>query len=418
MRSALPADANLLAVRTQPVARGDLNESINAAGDVEPKTKVSISARVSARISELPYREGQDVTKGNPDAHPPIPPSVLVKLDSKDLEAALSQSQANYDAKTAQITESQARLAAQQAAIEESQVLLADAVRDLGRQHQLLQTQDVSQSQVDAAQTKVDQIHAQLDAARRNLEAEQADLVVQQHEREGAKAEIAAAQENLSYATILSPIDGTVTKINAEEGELVVTGTMNNAGTVILEVADLSEMLVNARVEEADIATVHPGQKAKVRLMAFPDQVFKGVVQTVALEQTDEKDGTKDYLAAILLDTAGKRIPSGLSADVEIATQQHKNVLKIPSQAVLGRPVDDLSPEALKAPEVDKTKSVATVVYIVKDGKTLATPVKIGASDLTDTIIESGLRGGEHVVIGPYTVLGSLANGQAVKETK
>lgn len=415
MRSSMSAAADPTSVRCETVKRGELDETINAAGGVEPKTKVSISARVSARIAELPFKEGEEVTKGNPDAHPPVPASMLVKLDSKDLEAALKQSEANYEAKTAQIEESRAHLAAQGASIEESKVLLADAQRDLKRQQQLLATQDVSQSQVDTAQTKVDQIRAQLDAAERNLEAEQADLIVQQHEREAAEAEIAAARDNLSYATILSPINGTVTRINAEAGEMVVTGTMNNPGTVILEVADLSVMLVNAQIEEADIAKVHAGQKAKIRMQAYPDQIFDGVVQTVALAETDEKDGTKDYKAEILLNTGGKRIPSGLSADVEISTEQHKNILKIPSQSVLGRPIDDLPADMRNKPEVDKTKSVATVVFTVRDGKAYAVPVKIGASDITDTIIQSGVKEGDQIITGPYNILQSVANGQTVK---
>jgi HlyD family secretion protein len=199
-------------------------------------------------------------------------------------------------------------------------------------------------------------------------------------------------------------------------GELVVTGTMDNAGTVILEVADLSQMLVNASIEEADIAKVKIGQKAKVRMQAYPDQVFDGVVRSVALAQTDEKDGTKDYKAEVLLNTSGKRLPTGLSADVEISTQQHKNILKVPSQAVLGRPLDDLPPEIRKSPEIDKTKTVAVVVFVVRDGKAVAVPVKIDASDISDTIIDSGLKGGEHVIVGPYTVLGSIANDQSVKE--
>ncbi|HWB53828.1 MAG TPA: hypothetical protein VG722_06535, partial [Tepidisphaeraceae bacterium] len=181
MRTSMQTQAAQMAVRCEAVSRGELDETVNAAGDVEPKTKVSISARVAARIAAIPFKEGQDVTKGNPDAHPPAPASILVKLDSKDLEAALTQAQANYDAKIAQIEESRAHLVAQQASIKESKVLLADAQRDLGRQKQLLTTQDVSQSQVDSAQTKVDQIETQLAAGQANLKAEQADLVVQQH---------------------------------------------------------------------------------------------------------------------------------------------------------------------------------------------------------------------------------------------
>ena len=133
MRSSVSNRPNQINVGgASSLGSGDLSETINAAGDVEPKTKVSISARVSARIAEIPFKEGDDVTAGNPNANPPVPPSMLVKLDSKDLEASLKQSEANYDAKTAQIEESKSRLAAQAANIEESHVLYADAQRKSG----------------------------------------------------------------------------------------------------------------------------------------------------------------------------------------------------------------------------------------------------------------------------------------------
>ncbi|HEX2971331.1 MAG TPA: efflux RND transporter periplasmic adaptor subunit [Tepidisphaeraceae bacterium] len=410
------AAAEGTAVRVEPVALGDLVEIVSAPGLVQPKEKVSISARIAARIVDLPFDEGQAVTCGNPNANPPIPPSVLVKLDDKDLKAALRSTQARRDAQESQIKVAEAQIQAQRAQIVGSRVSLADAERDLRRQKELLASKDVSQAIVDQAQAKVDGYKAQLDSALENLRADEASLTVMQHNLEAAAADIVRAEDNLSYTTILSPIDGVVTRMNAKVGELVMTGTMNNAGTVILEVADLSKMLVVARVDETSMANLEVGQKATVRMQAYPDRVFEGTVDTVALAHTDDRDGTKYFKVEILLKTEGKRIYSGLSADVDIETKRHSGVLKVPSQAVLGRPVDTLPTGIRDLPEVDKRKTMCPVVYRLVDGKAVATPVKIGASDVIYTIIESGVREGDRIVTGPYKVLESLQHDQKVKE--
>ncbi|MGE5610960.1 MAG: efflux RND transporter periplasmic adaptor subunit [Bacillota bacterium] len=412
------AEAEGTAVRIEPAARGDLVEIVSAPGLVQPKEKVNISARISARIVELPFDEGQAVTKGNSSANPPVPASVLVKLDDKDLKAALRSSQARRDAEEAQIKVSEARIQSQRAQIVGTRVSLADAERDLARQKQLLASKDVSQAVVDQAQAKVDTCKAQLDSALENLRADEASLLVMQHNLEAASADIVRAEDNLSYTTITSPIDGMVTKLNAKVGELVMTGTMNNAGTVIMEVADLSKMLVLARVDETSMANLEVGQKAAVRMQAYPDRVFEGIVDTVALAHTDDRDGTKYFKVEVLLKTEGKRIYSGLSADVDIETKRHADVIKVPSQAVLGRPVDTLPTGIRDLPEVDKRKTMCPVVYRFIDGKAVVTPVKIGASDVIYTILESGLQAGDRIVTGPYKVLESLQHDQKVKEEK
>src|SRR5207249_8779000 len=109
-----------------------------------------------------------------------------------------------------------------------------------------------------------------------SLEAEKASLIVSKHQLTAAAAEIARARDNLSYATITSPIDGIVTRLNAKIGEMVVMGTMNNAGTVILEVSDLTEMQVDAQIDESNIASVKDGQHAKVRISACPVELIDG----------------------------------------------------------------------------------------------------------------------------------------------
>lgn len=418
LRSRMDKAKEPTAVRVEPAARGPLIEVVSAPGIVQPRTKVNISARISARITELPFVEGQRVSRGNPQTLPPLPPSVLVRLDSKELEADLRSEQARYAAQETEIAVAQARISAQEAQIESRRISLADADRELKRQKQLAEQGDVSKVALEQAQTKVDSLQAQLDADLRGLKAEQISLQVRQHNLRSTEADIEKKREALKYTVIESPIDGLVTRLNAKVGELVVTGTMNNAGTVIMEVADLSQMLLLARVDEMAIAAVKPGQKALVRMQAYPDEVFEGVVETVALANTDEKDGTKYYKTEILLKTGNRQIFSGLTADVDIQTHNHQNVIRVPSQAVLSRPVDDLPAEIRERPEVDKTKTTATVVYRFIDSKAVVTPVTIGPSDMTHTIIRSGLAEADLVITGPYKVLESITHDTPVKDSR
>lgn len=407
-------------VRLDAVTRGELIETVSAPGQVQAKTKVSISARVSARIIELPFKSGDRVTRGDPTANPPIPPSVLVRLDSKDLEAQLRAAEARYAAQKSQIDVTNARVEAQKALVDARKAELDDAERDLARQEKLFESKDVAQSIVEAAQTRFDQLNSQYLAILQQLEEARYNLDVQKHQLDVAEAEIARARDSLSYTTITSPIDGVVTKVNSEVGELVVIGTMNNPGTVILEVADLSKMIVNARVDEATVAEVKLGQPAKVRSQAYRDKVFQGTVTAVALALTEEqRENLKYYKTEITLENdPNQQVLSGLTADVDIETRKHSDVLKVPSQAVMGRPSDELPLAVRDAPEVDKTRTLATVVYRFVDGKAMVTPVKIGASDVTHTIIESGLSEGDAIIAGPYKVLEALKHEQKVRDEK
>lgn len=426
MRGGKEERSDAISIRVDTVGRGDLIEIVSAPGQVQPKTKVQISARVPARIKELPVDEGMKVTAGDPNANPPIPATVLVKLDATELEAQLRAVEARASGQKAQYAEAEARILASEANIEAARVELADAMRDLNRQKQLFESQDVSQVVVEQAQMKADQLSKQLEASQRQHDADKLNLKVLTHGIEAAEAEIVRAKDNLNYTTIDSPIDGVVTRLNAKAGEMVVTGTMNNPGTVILEVSDLSQMQVDAQIDENNIAFVKENQKAKIRIAAYPDELFDGVVKLVGLDTAQEQGGNrfggggggqmgKWYKARIVLDTKGRRIPAGLSADVYIEADAHHGVIKVPTQAVLGRPVDDLPASVKEKPEVDKNKTIATVVFVAKDDKAVLTPVTIGASDMTHTVIESGLKDGDKIVVGPYKALPGLKDGQKVK---
>ncbi len=406
-------------VRVEECLPGELVEFVSAPGEIEPKSKVEISAKASARVVALPYEEGERVTKGDPNANPPVPPSLLVQLDSKDLESQLLSARARRNAQAATIEVEKARIASQKANLIGTAASLEQARTNLTRLKRLISTNDISQLDFDQAKLKLDELEAQYKAAQHTLASAELNLKVLQYNLAAADASIAQAQENLSYTTIVSPIDGIITRINAEVGEMVMTGTMNNPGTVIMEVGDLSQMLVVAQVDEADVGKLEVGQKAAVFIDAYPNREFKGTVYTIALSNDLSRQGTKYYRTEILLEQTELRLHSGLTANVDIETRTYCDVLAIPSQAVMTREIESLPLDIRdKSPQVDKSKTFATVVFRYNDGKAVITPVKIGPSNLTHTVIEAGLEKGEKVVVGPYKELEKLGHDQVIKDER
>lgn len=410
---------NALKVRSEQVQRGRLIETVNAPGEIEPRTKVDISAKVSARVIELPFEEGDQVTTGDPTADPPVPASVLVRLDSRDLESRLSSAEASREAQKAQIEVDKARILSQKATLIGQKARLEQAQMEFDRQKKLYESHDISQSAFDQARADLEDLQAQLDAAEQNIKAAELNLVVMEHNLQAAEARVEEAKEALSYTTIVAPMDGIITRLNAEVGEVVMTGTMNNPGTIILTVADLSQMILNAEVDETNVGLVEVGQPAKVHVQAFWEDEFEGVVNSIALTNSRSSAGTKYYETKILLKGDVRKLYTGLTADVDIQVKVYDDVLKVPSQAVLERKTEDL-PEDIRNsnPLVDPKKTFLTVVYRIVDGKTTVTPVRVGPSDMTHTIIEEGLSDEDRVLIGPYKVLETIGHGTAVEESK
>ncbi len=406
-------------VRIEKAQNGELVEFVSAPGEIEPRTKVEISAKVSARIIELPYEEGDVVTCGDPDANPPVQASVLVRLDAKDLESRLTSAEAGRAAQVANIEVEKARIAGQQASLAGLVASVEQARRNLERQKGLLESKDIAQATFDQARATFDELKSQHEAAKHTLKAAELNLVVLQHNIDVADAGIAQARDALSHMTIVSPINGVVTLLEAEVGEMVIMGTMNNPGTVIMVVGDLSQMLLVAQVDEADVGKMEVGQTATVKVQAFPDEEFNGVVDSIALTHRMSSTGTKYFRTEILLEGNVQKLYSGLTAHVDVETLKHENVLNLPSQAVLGLAIDDLPLKIREnSPEVDTAKTYATVVYRYIDGKAVVTPVKIGQSNLTHTIVESGITAEDKIVVGPYKVLESIKNDQMIQDER
>ena len=368
-------------VRIEPAYRSSITRTVSAPGLVEPRISVEISAQVSARIIALPFAEGERVQAGE----------VVVRLDAEDL--------------TARLDASKARLTAQEARLRGAEADLAVALSNFGRQRELHDTGDIADTVFEQAENRYNQAVAAVEMARADVEI--------------ARAQIIEAERNIAYTIITSPIDGVITTLNAEVGELVVVGTLNNAGSVILRVADLSDMLLKARVDESNVAQVKEGQEATVYINAYRDDPFLGTVERLGLERKRWEDGSHYYEAEIKLQEDPDRpLLSGFSATAEIAVQQFREVLVVPSQAVLDRRIDELPKATVDAAGglIDTRKTFATVVYTVVDGKAIAVPVDIGPSDLVETVILAGLDDGQRVIVGPFKTLVEMKDEQLVED--
>ncbi|MHC4289370.1 MAG: efflux RND transporter periplasmic adaptor subunit [Planctomycetota bacterium] len=396
-------------VRLETVQPDEFVEIINAPGEIRPETEVDISAKVSARIVELPFDEGDRVTAEEP--------SLLVRLDSKNLDSQLRSAVASRDAQQARTEVEKANLKARKASLEGTRASLKQAERELERQTKLLESQDISQASFDQVESNVKQLRSQYETAVHSIEAAELNLTVMKHNLTGAEARIEEVHEALSHTTIYSPIDGVITQLNAEVGEVVMTGTMNNPGTVILQVADLSTMTLLAEVDETNIGQIRIGQPAKIHIPAFWEEEFDGIVQNIALTQRLSRTGAKYYKTEILVTGDVSTLYSGMTADVDIETNRYDEVIKVPSQAVLVRRLDSLPLDiTTDNPTVDTKKIQIPVVYRLIDGKTVVTPVTIGPSDLTHTLIREGLNVGDVIVVGPYKILEGLYHNQSAKE--
>lgn len=361
-------------VVVQSATRGDLRQTINAPGSLEPKRMVQITAQVSARIVALPFEEGDTVREGD----------VVCRLDAEDLQARLDAAESRLRSQQSQ----------RQGALAEFEL----AQLELGRVQELFDTGDVAKTELDNARARFLQAQSSVSVIEAGIEA--------------ARADVRAARRDLENSVITSPITGRIVNLPVEVGETVL-GTFNNQGSLIMQIADLSTMLMRARVDETSVGLVREGQRAEVRLLAYRDRVFEGVVERVGLQRRIFTDGTS-YVQADVLVTQGEDdlLRTGLTANADIHVETVRDAIVVPSQAVLDRRVEGLPDTARFSPLVDRLRTFATVVYVVEDGVAKVRPVRAGVSDLTDTVILEGLVEGDRVVTGPFRVLRDLEDGK------
>ena len=376
-------------VWVEPVKVNTLVETVQAPGAIEPHTDVEIRPEVSAQILELPFREGDEVRRGD----------IVCQLNDKDLRAALVSARARRDGE-------QFRLRSDQARLEGLQSNIAFARRELERVETLYESGDYSERELDTAQERVEDLETSIQATTYSISVAESNLAA-------AEADIERAEDSLEKTTIVASMDGVITFLDVEVGE-VVTGSLTNPGTVMMVIADLSRMILKAEVAESDVAKVAVGQSAKIHINAYPDEVFSGTVRQIALQRSVSPNGTGYFETEVEIDLQGRRIYSGLIANVDIEIATHEGLI-VPYQAIVVREVEELPNGARDSELVDKTKRKANVVYRVVDGKAVCTPVKAGASDLTHRLILEGLDEGDQLIVGPYKVLETIKHDERVK---
>ncbi|MEE9131335.1 MAG: efflux RND transporter periplasmic adaptor subunit [Phycisphaerales bacterium] len=378
-------------VRIQELRPQTLVEVVSAPGEIEPFAKVDISAEVSARIVGLPFREGDEVRKGD----------VIVQLDDRDLQAALDSTKARRDAE-------QFRLQSEEARLTGSVSNLSFSRKELQRMQSLYGSGDVSRKSLDDAEQRVEDLDASIEAATHTISVIRSSLAA-------SEADIARAEDGLNNTIVVAPMTGVITELNMEVGEQVL-GTFNNIGSRIMTIADLTRMILTADVAESDIAAVREGQPAKIHINAYPDIVFEGTTTQIALQRTLSSEGAGVFKTEVEFDLQGRTIRSGHAANVDIEVARHRGLV-VESQAIVERLVEDLPSEIRRNnPLVDHAKRTTEVVYRVVDGKAVCTPVKSGPSDLTHTLVLEGLNEAEVVIVGPYKVLEKIEDGELIRD--
>jgi HlyD family secretion protein len=364
-------------VTVDKVKKQDLTSIISASGEVKPKKNINISAQVPGRIIKIGVEEGQEVKAGD----------FLLKLDATQYEAIADRDQNFIRAANADLIQAEARLQRDKNSLERVKQLFAD---DL-----------ISKEQLEAAQANFDVTAAQTNAIHFQIKQ--------------AEASLKSTLDNLAKTTYGSPIDGIITSLRVEEGEVAIIGTMNNPGTVLLTIADLSVMEVEVEVDETDVVGVALGQSANIRVDAFPDTVFKGKVTEVgssAIQRTTGVSATqesKDFKVVVTLDNPDRKLKPGLSASADVIVAEKTQALAVPISSLVLRDkpnVDKNAPGSAREEEG---------VYVVEGGRVKFVPVAKGITGGMMIEITSGLQDGQEIITGPYASLRELKDGVLVK---
>ncbi len=366
-------------VYVEDVAVRDICRVVKATGEIDPRVKVNLSAHVIGKIDNLHVEEGDWVEAGD----------AVLQLEKEAFQAARDRAAAELE-----IARSRVR---------QAQINVEDAAIKQRRIERLRAEQIASDSDLEAAQ---------LQHRSQQLAAEQARETVLQ-----ARAALEKAEDDLYKTTIYAPLTGRVTALNAEEGEVVVSGTMNNPGSVIGTISDLSEILAEVDVDETEVAYLDIGQTATVHVEALPDQEFSGRVVEIGSSgfQRPRNPDVTFFKAKILLDEPEPSLRPGMSTRAEIVTAKAENALAVPVQSVVERRPVAAEAESSDEVSAEENEEEIEVVFVVVDERSMQRPVETGLSDITHIQIVSGVEEGEAVVTGPYRSLKDLDHDEAVR---
>jgi HlyD family secretion protein len=360
-------------VYVEPVKTQKLESVVTAPAEINPSLQVNIGAHIVGKIEHLYIKEGDMVRRNQK----------LVDLEPFAYTAQLQRAQADLSSRRIEVERAKAALATADLAYK----------RATNMEKQGIQAQEL----FDKAKLDLQNAQAGYDSAKQGVQQ--------------ASAMLSQAQTDLSHTTIVSPIDGKVVQLNAHEGEVVVTGTMNNPASVIAIIADLSEILAEADVGETEVVGVKLGLPAKIQVDAVPDKAYVGRVVEIGSSATTRAGATgmRYFKVKAAISNADDRLRPGMTAQVSIITQAEPNAVAVPIQAVVER-----VPPGVKDENAPKKK----YVFVVKGNVAKMTEVATGISDATRVAITKGLAPGDQIVTGPFRTLKSLKDGDKVEPTK
>ncbi len=388
------------------VVRKELVSTVTASGTIDPQRSVDVSANVIGKVTKLAVDEGDTVRAGD----------FLLEIDPAEYQAAVR-------ALEAAVSTARADLKLAEASAEKAE-------QDLRRAEQLHAQGLHSVEQIEAARTAARVEEARLEGARSRLYQQQANLD--------------RAHYDLDKVTVTAPMSGIVTRLNVEEGENAIMGTLNNPGTVLLVIADLAIMEARVKVDETEVVKVAMGQPAKIEIDAFPDTTFAGHVTEIGNSPIYTSAGSSqqavDFEVKVVLDERIPNVRPGLSAKADIEVARRPDAIAVPLGSVTVRkwpPEPKLDRRGRRgrraaahtaAAAADSTGAAPDSVqverkdlegvFVVADGEARFRPVKLGVAGEDDFEVLGGLEEGETVVTGPFRVLRELENGDAVKTSE
>jgi HlyD family secretion protein len=365
-------------VYAEPVAQRTVSQVVKASGELQPRIQVNISAHVIGKIEKLFVEEGDSIQRGQP----------FLRLE-----------QQAYIAQRDQLA---AQLASAQTSVRQAEISLADARLKLDRAKRLQAEGIASREQLEGAQLAENSARLRLEETREAVRQMRAGLE--------------KTQDDLSKTTVYAPLTGRVIALNAKEGEVVVSGTMNNPGSVIATIADMAEILAEVDVDETEIVNVQVGQDVVLRVDALPGREYRGRVVEIGssgYNRAAQPDVTF-FKVKILLENPGPELRARMSVRAEIKTAAHERALAVPIQAVVERESVEGTGKTGESGKDDEVK----VVFTLENGKAVQRPVTTGLSDETHVELLSGVKTGEQVITGPYRVLRDLQHGDAVQVTQ
>jgi len=354
------------------VERGDLAKSVVATGKVEPITKVEIKSKASGIVKKLLVDAGDRVKKGQ----------VLCELDREEIQAQVSSVRAQLLASEAAERGAVADLAHAKVDAEAPDVPLLK--RAYERALRMAKEGVVSQSSLDDAQKNYE-----LALNKQNVSKAQVLVLTAKEKQAGAqveqdKANLAQLEEQLSYTTITSPIDGVVLSRDVEMGDAVSSIlVLGSSATLIMTLGDTSQVYVKGKVDESDIGKVYLGQPARIKVESFKDKTFHGQVTKIA-PMGVEKDNVTTFEVRVSINNPGGELKANMTANAEVILEEHKNVLQIPEGALIY--------------DKDKKSYVQVPDPSAKDGMRKVA-VNVGISNGAKTEVVQGLKEGEQVVL-------------------